>query len=60
MDNTKPKRPLTNWTSFCAKYYADNKSKFKNYKSMLQSQELKDAYRKSKEPSGGKIKSSKK
>ena len=61
MDNTKPKRPLTNWTSFCAKYYADNKDKFVNYKSMLQSQELKDAYKKSKEqPSGGKIKSGKK
>ena len=35
MDNTKPKRPLTNWTSFCAKYYSENKSKFKTQPGQL-------------------------
>lgn len=63
MDSSKPKRKLTDWTSFCSKYYAENKGKFVNYKSMLQSQELKDAYKKSKsvdQPSGGKLKKAKK
>ena len=61
MDTQKPKRALTSWTKFCSEYYKQNKDKFPNYRAMLQSQELKDAYKKSKEvPAGGKMKRMKK
>lgn len=59
MDATKPKRPMTEWTKFCKKYYDENKAKFNNsYRDMLKSPELKSAYAQSKAapvPSGGKI-----
>ena len=63
MDTQKPKRKMTDWAAFCSKYWSDNKAKFNNsYRDMLKSQELKDAYKKSKEApvAGGKLKRGKK